>query len=135
MKSLNLTKYLAFTLIIFIATLNYELVFSQKANAQVRLNSDSELYYQNRLIDNNPKTINNRLGIFQLHNDGEIWQYTGQSCLFDKCSGWILIDKNRKTIDIQIENGKLYQKHDDGEIWQWLGEPCSSGSCSSWRLL
>jgi hypothetical protein len=50
--------------------------------------------------------------LFQLHNDGSIWEYTGTPF-------WKKLDDNRATTAITVSDfGILYQLHNDGSIWE-----------------
>ncbi|NJK39217.1 MAG: hypothetical protein HC920_16745, partial [Oscillatoriales cyanobacterium SM2_3_0] len=54
-------------------------------------------------LDNNPATIaiaasGDRL--YQLHNTGAIWKYTGEPCAGDNCPGWQKLDNNADTIKV-----------------------------------
>jgi hypothetical protein len=82
-------------------------------------------------LDNNRRTTaiaaaGNRL--FQLHDNGAIWEYTGVPCAGSSCRGWQLIDNNRHTIAIVAGKGGLFQLHDNGAIWEYTGT-------RSWALL
>ena len=70
--------------------------------------------------------------LYQLHNDGEIWWYTGLPCSGDICPGWQRLDNNPKTVAIVAAGVDrdsidfelaLYQLHNDGEIWRYTGPP------------
>jgi CubicO group peptidase (beta-lactamase class C family) len=64
--------------------------------------------------------------LFQLHNDGKIWQYTGTPM-----SGWQLLDNNPATkAIISPPGGGLYQLHNNGKIWRYTGTPITG-----WELL
>jgi len=73
--------------------------------------------------------------LYQLHNDGWIWQYTGTPCSGNSCPGWTRLDNNPKTRAITGGGNQLYQLHNDGWIWQYTGTPCSGDSCPGWRRL
>ena len=79
-------------------------------------------------LDNNPKTVaivaaGDRL--YQLHNDGWIWRYTGTPCNGERCPGWERLDDNAKTVAIAAADDNLYQLHNDGWIWQYTGTTCT----------
>ena len=99
----------------------------------------SNIYLRGSLIDNNPKTIQvikGANGVFQLHNDGQLWQWLGQPCNGGSCPHWVMIDNNPATKKITTAgNLGLFQLHNDGKIWQWLGQPCNGGSCPHWVML
>ncbi len=70
-------------------------------------------------LDNNPKTKSvamNESELFQIHNDGAIWRYTGTPFV-----GWELLDSNPSTANIVAGGSKLYQQHKNGDIWEWQG--------------
>ena len=96
-------------------------------------------------LDNNPRTGMIAAGdelyqlhvdpLYQLHNDGMIWRYTGQECAGDFCPGWERLDNNPKTQNITGADGQLFQLHDDGRIWRYTGAPCSGNNCPGWQML
>jgi hypothetical protein len=49
--------------------------------------------------------------LFQLHNTGKIWRYTGTPCSGNSCPGWQMLDNNGMTGRIDASGGKLYQIH------------------------
>src|ERR1022692_2739837 len=71
-------------------------------------------------------------GLYQVHLDGSIWQYTGEPCEGSSCLGWVELDNNPITATIAAGAGKLYQVHTDGTIWSYTGPPCSGSSCPGW---
>jgi hypothetical protein len=73
--------------------------------------------------------------VYQMHNDGKIWRYTGTPCSGSSCPGWQLLDNNPSTKAIAADGGALYQMHNDGKIWRYTGTPCSGSSCPGWQLL
>jgi len=84
--------------------------------------------------------------LFQLHNTGRLWQFTGAICNAGGCPGWILLDSNLiKQIVVAggYYNGQtnnfnippLVQLHYDGPIWQYTGTPCNATGCPGWREL
>jgi hypothetical protein len=90
------------------------------------------------MLDNNPKaraiaTAGDRL--FQLHNDGMIWRYTGAPCTGNSCPGWQRLDNNPKTRAIVAAGEQLFQLHNDGMIWRYTGTPCTGNSCPGWQML
>src|ERR1035438_10838148 len=64
-------------------------------------------------------------GLYQLHTDGSIWQYTGVPCNGTVCSGWVELDNNPSANMIAAGGGQLYQLHNDGSVWQYTGPTCS----------
>ena len=102
-----------------------------------------------RMLDNNPRTkfslaadnANDTLyqlhapKLYQLHDNGGIWQSIGDRCNGDSCGSWQKLDNNPRTIAITASGGKLYQLHDNGRIWQSTGEPCNDEGCPGWRML
>jgi len=73
--------------------------------------------------------------LYQLHDDGRIWRYTGTECDGEFCPGWERLDNNAQTAQIVAAGGQLLQRHKDGRIWRYLGTPCKGESCPGWRLL
>lgn len=67
--------------------------------------------------------------LYQLHNDGSIWVYTGPPCTSSSCPGWSLVDDNRATTNIvaavtadinsTLGTPRLYKLHNDGSIWRF----------------
>jgi len=58
--------------------------------------------------------------LYQLHNDGKIWQYTGTPI-----TGWQLLDNNPLTVQIcaSFSTPGLFQLHRTGSIWHYDGTP------------
>jgi hypothetical protein len=57
------------------------------------------------MLENNVKTVAIAAGdnqLFQLHNDGWIWRYTGTPCSGDSCPGWQRLDNNSKARRIAV---------------------------------
>ncbi|MFE7375672.1 hypothetical protein ACFU6E_13390 [Bacillus cereus] len=72
-------------------------------------------------LDNNTESsdiVTDGNNLYQLHNDGGIWQYTGTPM-----TGWAKLDNNTTTKKIAVSGGNLYQIHSDGSIWQYTGTP------------
>jgi hypothetical protein len=65
--------------------------------------------------------------LYQIHNDGKIWQYTGPPL-----TGWELLDNNPATVQIaaSFSDPGLYQLHRDGKIWRYTGPPLAG-----WQLI
>jgi hypothetical protein len=63
--------------------------------------------------------------LYQLHNDGSIWSYTGVPL-----TGWEMLDNNPATTMIASTSEAVYQLHNDGTIWMYTGPPVSG-----WQLL
>jgi hypothetical protein len=57
------------------------------------------------------------VNLFQLHNDGSLWQYSGTP------GNWVLLDNNPATTSMVARGGTLYQMHADGSIWKYTGPP------------
>jgi hypothetical protein len=82
-------------------------------------------------------------GLYQLHNDGMIWRFTGTPCSGNSCPGWQMLDDNFRTTQIgsgsgqldQLHGGLLYELHNDGSIWRYTGIPCGGPSCIGWQEL
>jgi hypothetical protein len=92
-------------------------------------------------LDNNPKTValaaagtHHEQALYQLHNDGWIWQFTSP-CVGSSCAGWQRLDRNSKTVSITAAGSQLYQLHNDGWIWRYTGTPCSGDNCPGWQRL
>lgn len=81
------------------------------------------------MLDHNPAThtlaTSQDRALFQLHNNGKIWRYTGTPI-----TGWELIDQNPATVEIVAATNALYQRHRDGKIWRYLGTPITG-----WELI
>jgi hypothetical protein len=73
--------------------------------------------------------------LYELHNDGAIWQYTGTVCQSSGCPGWQELDNNSRAIAIAAQGGNLFELHNDGWIWQYTGTVCKNSSCPGWNLL
>ena len=98
---------------------------------QFSLKSDEVSSGFEQRLDSNSKTIVIAAAgdnLYQLHRDGWIWKYTGDS-------SWQRLDNSSKTIAIAAAGDNLYQLHRDGLIWQYTGTPCSGDSCPGWQLL
>jgi uncharacterized OB-fold protein len=64
--------------------------------------------------------------LYQLHNSGKIWKYTGTSV-----TGWQMLDENPATIAIATNDlDELYQLHNSGKIWKYTGTPVTG-----WQML
>ena len=101
------------------------------------------------MLDNNPRTqsiaaavdANDRLyqlhaaKLFQLHDNGQVWQSQGGPCSGESCPSWQRLDNNPRTVAISASGGKLCQLHNDGRIWQSTGQACDGDSCPGWRML
>ena len=89
------------------------------------------------MLDNNPRaTAIAAAGrqLFQLHNDGTLWRYTGAPCTGSACPGWQMLDDNPQTA-AAAAGDPFYQLHNDGTIWRYTGVPCTGASCPGWWLL
>jgi hypothetical protein len=66
------------------------------------------------MLDNNGATIgifaadNN---LYQLHNSGRIWRFTGAACSGESCPGWQMLDNNGSTGRLAAGGDQLYQIH------------------------
>jgi len=81
-----------------------------------------------QLIDGNPATkaiVAAGPHLYQLHNNGRIWRYTGVPM-----SGWQLLDGNPATKAIAAADNNLYQLHNNGRIWRYTGTPMTG-----WQLI
>jgi hypothetical protein len=99
------------------------------------------------MLDDNTKTVDIAAdggALYQLHNDGMIWRYTGTPCAGSACPGWHMLDDNPRTTEIAAGGGHLYQLHDDlfyqlhtdGTIWRYTARraaatPARPGRCST----
>ena len=70
--------------------------------------------------------------VYQLHDDGSLWRYSGTPCYGDFCPGWAEVDDNSRTVAIAAAGNQLFQLHADGSIWRHNGTTCSSSSCPGW---
>ncbi len=89
-------------------------------------------------LDRNPRTVDfvaDESGLFQLHDNGAIWRFTGRPCDQDWCRGWEQLDNNPRTAQIVVADGILYQRHNNGRIYRFTGRPCHGSSCPGWQLL
>ncbi|MGI9087326.1 MAG: hypothetical protein ACR2HH_06240 [Chthoniobacterales bacterium] len=73
--------------------------------------------------------------LYQLHNDGWIWRYSGQECEGEFCGGWQRFDNNAHTRNIVAAGRQLFQLHTDGKIWRSTGVPCNGDSCPGWQMV
>ena len=79
--------------------------------------------------------------LYQRHEDGKIWLYTGTPCKGGSCQGWQMLDNNRLTVSIVAagfpdpKNLILYQRHRNGSIWRYTQTPCKGMSCPGWEQL
>ncbi|RMZ89666.1 hypothetical protein DV736_g3107, partial [Chaetothyriales sp. CBS 134916] len=74
-----------------------------------------------QLLDNNAATVNlvtANDNLYQLHNTGKIWKYTGTPL-----TGWQQLDNNPATKKIVAAGSNLYQLHNTGKIWKYTGPP------------
>jgi galactose oxidase len=80
------------------------------------------------LLDRNPASVSIVAAgdnLYQLHNNGNIWRYTGPPI-----TGWELLDNNPATKQIAAAGNKLYQIHNNGFIWKYTGT-----QATGWELL
>jgi hypothetical protein len=71
------------------------------------------------LLDNNPASVFIAAAgdnLYQLHNNGSIWRYTGPPV-----AGWELLDHNPATKQIAAADDELYDLHNNGRIWRTSG--------------
>jgi hypothetical protein len=55
------------------------------------------------MLDNNPAAVaiaTSGTHIYQIHNDGSIWHYTGPPCSGVNCPGWQRLDDNSSATGI-----------------------------------
>ncbi|MDQ0884896.1 matrixin family metalloprotease [Peribacillus sp. V2I11] len=72
-------------------------------------------------LDNNSASVDivaDGNNLYQLHNNGGIWKYTGTPL-----TGWQELDNNTATKKIVAVGGNLYQFHNNGRIWKYTGTP------------
>lgn len=72
-------------------------------------------------LDDNPASVAivaDGGDLYQLHNTGKIWKYTGTPI-----AGWQELDNNPATKQIVASAGHLYQIHGTGRIWKYTGPP------------
>ncbi len=96
-------------------------------------------------LDNNSRTSTLAAGdqlfqlhsdpVFQRHDDGAAWRYTGTECDGDFCPGWWRYDNNGRTVQLAAAGGQLFQRHNDGRIWRSTGAACSGNGCPGWQML
>ena len=92
------------------------------------------------LLDNNPATVAITVAglsgqLYQLHDSGTIWQYTGRVCDPTCRETWQRLDNNPATARIVASSNELYQLHNNGSLWRYTGTPCNFDSCTGWELL
>ena len=63
--------------------------------------------------------------LYQMHQSGHIWEYTGTPL-----TGWKLLDNNAETATITASGSHLYQTHKSGLVWEYTGTPLSG-----WTLI
>ncbi len=88
-------------------------------------------------VDENPSTSRIAAGgdkFYQLHQDGQIWRWSGADC-FVGCTGWELLDDNNGTAQIAAAGSTLFQLHKNGQIWAFTGAVCSGAVCPGWQML
>jgi len=99
-----------------------------------------------QMVDDNPRTTEIAAGagqlyqlhadlVYQLHNEGTIWRYTGALCSGNACPGWQMLDNNLATTAITAAGRQLFQLHSDGTIWRYTGAPCAGDGCPGWQML
>ena len=99
-----------------------------------------------QMLDDNPLTTRISSGagdlaqlhgglLYQMHNDGAIWRYTGIPCGGPSCIGWEELDLNPATTAISGSGREVFQLHNDGSIWRYTGTACSGTSCPGWQEL
>ena len=118
-----------------------EQVFTVSGNGVIRMLADPDCAPTSCQwidIDRNAQTIAlaaSSDNLFQLHQNGSIWVWTGRACDASGCPHWRRIDRNPAAIAIAADYSNLYQLHGNGSIWRWKGEPCNGNSCTSWERL
>jgi hypothetical protein len=51
------------------------------------------------------------ISLYQIHNTGAVWRYTGVPCSGASCPGWQRLDNNSRTAAIAAGSGQLFQLH------------------------
>lgn len=73
--------------------------------------------------------------LYQRHEDGTIWLYTGKPCGGGSCLGWKKLDDNG-AVSIVAAGEYLYQRRGNDGIWSYNVRLCTSGgSCPGWQKL
>lgn len=73
--------------------------------------------------------------LYQLHNNGWTFRYTGTPCSGESCTGWEALDNNPRTRVLEAAGAQLYQMHNNGALYKYTGTPCSGASCTGWQRL
>ena len=73
--------------------------------------------------------------LYELHNTGKIWRYTGNSVQWQFVPGWQMLDDNPEALDIAADGDNLYELHKTGLIWRYTGKPCNGNTCTGWQML
>ncbi len=95
------------------------------------------------LLDNNPHTVEIAANceLYQRHDDGSVFYYTGDTKDADQCGpnagfcgNWSQIDSNPQTKMIvagrrNTATVTVYQMHADGSIFMRNGKPCGEAQC------
>jgi hypothetical protein len=66
------------------------------------------------MLDNNGASIGivaDGSNLYQLHNTGRIWRFTGTACSGESCPGWQMLDNNGSTGRLTSGGNQLYQIH------------------------
>jgi ribosomal protein L24E len=90
------------------------------------------------MLDNNNAALAIAAGsnqLYQLHNDGSIFRFTGTPCSGGSCPGWQMLDNKNAAIAITAAARGLLQLHNDGSIWRFGSTPCTGSSCPGWQQL
>jgi hypothetical protein len=67
------------------------------------------------MLDDNSAALSISAGgndLYQLHNTGKIWHFTGTACSGNSCPGWQMLDDNGATGRIAVSESQLYQIHE-----------------------
>jgi hypothetical protein len=89
-------------------------------------------------LDINPATTTISAGagtVFELHSNGQIWEWSGQGCSPGVCEGWIELDDNAAATAIAAGAGTVFELHSDGSVWRSTGQACDGSSCPGWTEL
>lgn len=112
-------------------------LYMQRADGSIYRNTSGSLWVK---LDNNPASVSivaAGSSLFQLHDTGAIWRYTGVPCTGNSCPGWQKLDNNPATVALAVGGlgFDLYQLHASGAVWRWTFTPCSGNSCPGWQKL
>ena len=80
--------------------------------------------------------------LYQLHNTGKIFRYTGTPCNGNSCPGWQMLDNDLRNRRIVAGGETFYRMTirpthlgSVRRLYKFTGAPCVGGTCSSWQLI